>query len=274
MVANSAGLTALTIALLFVIYQNKRKTARKLNAQNDTLTDLNKQLNEANETKAKLFGIISHDLRSPVYQLYQFLKLKQTGYLNTMSMVKQNELEQETYTASSTLLDNIDNLLVWSKWQMHAFKADKKNVDIGAIVKKTLELLSLQIQSKQLHIKTQIGANNIIITDFNFLFTILRNLLQNSIHASPENGIIVITFFETAPGSNIGKLKITNEGHAFTQEDYLNAVKTSKTSRLLISGLGFQIINELSQKIGVDILFEAYDDNATCCTLTFGDYLN
>ena len=37
---------------------------------------LNNQLDEANKVKAKFFGILSHDLRSPVANLIHFLHLQ------------------------------------------------------------------------------------------------------------------------------------------------------------------------------------------------------
>ncbi|MEJ7674260.1 MAG: hypothetical protein WKF59_16595 [Chitinophagaceae bacterium] len=40
---------------------------------------LNENLEKANITKAKLFSIISHDLRSPISQVYQFLDLQRTN---------------------------------------------------------------------------------------------------------------------------------------------------------------------------------------------------
>ena len=62
--------------LLYFIYRNKEKGNKILNNQNNELEKLNSELAVANETKAKLFGIIGHDLRSPASQIVQLLQLQ------------------------------------------------------------------------------------------------------------------------------------------------------------------------------------------------------
>ena len=62
------GLAALGVIslLLYFNYRSKEKLNRALNEKNDRLDQMNQHLAEANDTKARLFGIIGHDLRSPV----------------------------------------------------------------------------------------------------------------------------------------------------------------------------------------------------------------
>ena len=72
------GLAALGVIslLLYFIYRNKEKLNGVLNERNDQLDELNRHLAQANETKARLFGIISHDLRSPVGKIVRLLQLQ------------------------------------------------------------------------------------------------------------------------------------------------------------------------------------------------------
>jgi signal transduction histidine kinase len=72
------GLISLGIfsLLLYFIYRNKEKLNKLLNQRNQQLDELNNELSIANDTKAKLFGVISHDLRSPVSSIVQLLHLQ------------------------------------------------------------------------------------------------------------------------------------------------------------------------------------------------------
>jgi signal transduction histidine kinase len=260
------GATALLClsVLLIIFYRNKRKTAIRLDKQNNALLHLNQQLEEANHTKAKLFGIISHDFRAPISQIYQLFKLQQSQSI----MVKADEkagLEKQIQIATSNLLDNMEDLLIWSKTQMRLFNIVKEQVDIEGLCNKCINLLDNFIRDKQLFLKIHIPPNCILETDANFLLAILRNILHNAIKASPEKGAIVISC-EQSDNFKIC-IKIINQGPLFTQQNYLEALHLAHTSRLLTSGLGFLIIDELSRKIGASVFFEKTPDGETCCTL-------
>ncbi len=72
------GLVSLGVfsLLLYFIYRNKEKLNKILNQRNQQLDELNNELSVANDTKAKLFGVISHDLRAPVSKIVQLLHLQ------------------------------------------------------------------------------------------------------------------------------------------------------------------------------------------------------
>ncbi len=67
------------ITSMIMMYRNKQKSGRLLQKKNEEMNVLNENLEKANITKAKLFSIISHDLRNPISQVYQFLDLQKTN---------------------------------------------------------------------------------------------------------------------------------------------------------------------------------------------------
>ena len=71
------GLISLGIfsLLLYFLYRNKEKLNKILNQRNQQLDELNNELSVANDTKAKLFGVISHDLCAPISSIVQLLHL-------------------------------------------------------------------------------------------------------------------------------------------------------------------------------------------------------
>ncbi|KAA5534699.1 HAMP domain-containing histidine kinase [Taibaiella lutea] len=261
----AAALLCLSV-LLIIFYKNKRKTALELDKQNAVLQHLNEQLKEANQTKAKLFAIISHDFRSPISQIYQFLKLQQSQ--NTLIGTDEKaKLEKQIQTAASGLLDNMEDLLIWSKTQMLLLNVVKEPVNIYSLCNQSISLLENIIRDKQLTIDIRMAPDAILETDVNFLMTIMRNILHNAIKASPEKGSIVVQYEQSACTKPC--LKIINQGALFTQQNYLEALQRAHTSELLTNGLGLLIIDELSRKIGVNITFETINGDETCCTLQF-----
>lgn len=251
-------LLALVAILLMVIYKNKKKTADILNQKNKQLGELNLELNNANTTKAKLFSIIGHDLRSPISQIYQFLKLQQLNP-QALSETQKATLNHKIQTATGSLLETMEELLLWSKTQMNAFDTKMQETDIMEIVRICKNLLQLNSDAKNLYYETEITEPMKIYTDPNYLQTIIRNLLQNAIKASPENGLIKITAKDNTDATI---LSIQNEGAAFTQMDYENAVLSQETNYSL-NGLGLKLIDELSKKINAEITFQTSENTTT-----------
>jgi signal transduction histidine kinase len=247
------GLGALLIALglLFWNFQTKRKANKTINDKNIVLEKLNTDLQEANQTKAKLFGIISHDLRSPISQVYQFLRLQQLNP-DLLSADQKTDLSGKIQTATGTLLETMEDLLLWSKTQMNEFNVKMQSAEIKPVIEQCIQLLKLNIEAKKLVIENNVSENIIQQTDPYFLQIIVRNLLQNAIKASPENGKIFINFENN-------ELSIQNEGELFTQNQYEMAISSNQKQETL-SGLGLKLVDELSQKIGSKVWYEAVNE--------------
>ena len=68
---------ALILAAGGYFYTRIRKNNQELTLRNRKIIEQKDELQTLNQVKDRLFSIISHDLRSPISQVYQFLKLQQ-----------------------------------------------------------------------------------------------------------------------------------------------------------------------------------------------------
>ncbi|MES2794936.1 MAG: tetratricopeptide repeat protein [Bacteroidota bacterium] len=254
------GLLALALGLLFWNLQIKKKSQKIVAAKNVVLEKLNTELQEANQTKAKLFGIISHDLRSPISQVYQFLKLQELNP-NLLDEKQKTDLSSKIQTATGSLLETMEDLLLWSKTQLSQFKINPEPVLIKPVVEQCLDLMKLNTDAKKIEVKFNIPSDYQLFTDSYFLQIIVRNLLQNAIKASPENGEIFINTEKS------GQISILNSGAIFTQKDYENILNNPKKQENLY-GLGLKLVDELSQKINAKIVFETLN-NQTKANILF-----
>ncbi|SDD97091.1 tetratricopeptide repeat-containing sensor histidine kinase [Niabella drilacis] len=253
-----AGIVALVLlaGLLLLFYRNKKRNA-------DLLVRLNSALEEANRTKAKLFGIISHDLRSPMNQVYQFLRLQQ---LNPGALDENQKaaLSSKIQNATGSLLETMEDLLLWSKTQMNAFEAQLQPVNIAAVVMDCQRLLQLNSEARKIVFETGIPEDLTVQTDANYLQTIVRNLLQNAIKAAPGGSLIQI---EAKQENGRTWLLVKNQGAAFTQEQYERLIRQEQHAASL-SGLGLKLVDELSRKIHATVSFH-YDGTYTRACLEF-----
>lgn len=252
-----AGLIAF---LLVIIYRNKKRTADLLDEKNTALSRLNNDLEAANQTKAKLFSIIGHDLRSPINQVYQFLKLQQLDP-NLLDEKQKAAISNKIQTATGSLLETMEDLLLWSKTQMSQFNTTILPTEILPVVRQAEQLLQLNISSKNIAIQTDIQPEAIIDTDAYYLQTITRNLLQNAIKASPVNGQIMISFEDNL-------LMIGNHGEPFTQQQFEAILKNNDASKGL-SGLGLKLVDELAVKIGAKVSFANSGTGETIAKIDF-----
>ena len=158
--------------------------------ENASLLEKQKQeLTELNALKNKLFSIISHDLKAPMYAMRNFFGEVQQNNMPARELKKMipgivNDL---TYTTSL-----MDNLLQWSKAQMQSDAVYPQKIDIGNSIAETIKLLNRQLAAKQIIIETDTAEGVVGFMDKDMLNLVLRNLISNAIKFTPEKGNIKI----------------------------------------------------------------------------------
>jgi len=256
------GLISLGIfsLLLYFIYRNKEKLNKILNQRNTQLDELNSQLSVANETKAKLFGVISHDLRTPVSKIVNLLHLHKENSQNADEHIR-NQYVERINKASENVLETMEDLLLWSKSQMQNFVPQFKAVKILPLVSQEMALFEEQIREKNLQITTNVSPEISQNTDENFLAVILRNLIQNSINQCKNNATIDIQ-------ANAHTLSITNPVENIKAQDLNSMMQVTKLNSNN-SGLGLQIIKDLATRIDAKIFYEHQDENSVSAVLSW-----
>jgi signal transduction histidine kinase len=253
----SLGIIAL---LLYFIYRNKEKLNKVLNERNSQLDELNHELAIANDTKAKLFGIIGHDMRAPVSQIVQLLQL-QKEKPDLLSGGARTRHEEKLKTASENVLETMEDLLLWSKSQMQSFKPRFVPVNMTDIIQKELSQSQQRMEDRNIMIDNEMPENFIQKTDENFVTVIIRNLLQNAIRYSDENSTISIA-------TNRQKIFITNQASQ-TNAASLNALLDSNQVDSKTTGLGLQIALGLAHSILANVYFMPLENNKLSVVLSW-----
>lgn len=235
-------------ALLFVIggllfYQNR--TRRKTNK---ALVQLNRELDEANKIKTRFFGILSHDLRSPVANLVHFLHLQQEAP-DLLGEESVKSRQQKLAISAEQLLETMESILLWSKSQMEHFVPQKKQLKVNEL----FASLEKQIPpDNDIAIIYDAPDDLWVETDEHYIGAIMYNLQANAVKAliftaNPklewkaykENGKVTLSITDNGPG-------ISKE-----QADVLynqDAIVSTK------QGLGLHIIRDLARAIDCRIV--------------------
>jgi signal transduction histidine kinase len=251
-----SGIAFLAIigGLLFYQSRNRKKTNEKLQL-------LNAELDEANKTKTRFFSILNHDLRSPVTNLIHFLHLQKDNP-DLLDDESKKRLENKTILGAENLLTSMEDILLWSKGQMENFKPQPKTISISSIFDDTKAHFSSE---ENIHFQFVNPSNSSLVTDENYLKTIVRNLTGNAVKAlanvqNPtiswkafqENGAIILSISDNGPGTSIDKFK------ALYDDKEVVGIKT---------GLGLHLIRDLAKAIGCEITVDSKLDEGTTITL-------
>lgn len=248
LIAGAALLMGVLGAILYS-YRIKQKANLLLAQKNKQLDVLNVELSNANQTKAKLFGIISHDLRSPVSQLFTFLKLQETNP-TIFSEENKQQHQQKLIQSSRQLLSTMENLLIWSKSQMEHFELDISSIVISDLLLDSKELMQNQADVKNLEINIGNLGVQILQSDENLLTIVLRNLIQNAINHAYDSTVIDLS--TGVNEKNQSFIAIANKGEIISEEK-INAMMNETHVQSKSSGYGLVIVKELLQKVGATL---------------------
>ncbi len=213
-------------------------------------------LNKLNDFKDKIFFIVSHDLKNPIYSLRNlFLTMQQ--YNVTGDEIRKYIpaiLNDLNYTTSL-----VDNLLTWAKTQMQGYSLNLQATKLKPLVTETIHLLQLQAQAKEIDIYNSISEDIIILTDKDVLGLVLRNLISNAIKFTNNNGKIYLT---ATTKKNVVEISIEDTGVGIKPEnigklfedDYFSTKGTAEENG---TGFGLTLCKDFIIKNGGEIFVKS-----------------
>lgn len=214
------------------------------------------ELASLNTFKNKLFSIISHDLKSPMYALRN---LFQNMHQFNMPAEEVKEMVPDVLKDLNYTTSLMENLLQWAKSQMQADIIYPQDIHIGHLIQDVANLLRLQLEAKKIYTQVLIKDDVFVYADKDMIHLVIRNLLSNAIKFTPEKGHIEIGFNDL--GSFV-EIYVHDSGVGIS-EDALNKIRqqifytTTGTSSETGTGLGLMLCNEFLSKNGSNLQIES-----------------
>lgn len=260
-------LAAAVIVLLLsvfslILYRNRQNLSRQ-----------KQELATLNSTKDKLFAILSHDLRSPVASLKNYLMLQNWGALS-----------QEEFTDSAKQLGlqlngvhaMLENVLNWAVSQMQGTSVSPKRIHLYEAVQAQIDGLHLVSTAKGIVVSNHVEHLTEIQADPNHVSVIVRNLLQNAIKFTDTGGRINVgsrlkdntlelTVQDTGVGMSAAAIKALFEANS--------TYSTLGTALEQGTGLGLRLVKEMTEANGGSISVESTQGQGTTFRLCFPAHL-
>jgi len=229
------------------------------------------KLRESNNTKDKLFSIISHDLRSPFNAILGFSDLLLENHS------QYNNSEREKYI---TVIDDsakqayklLNNLLHWAKTQTGGIVFNPKEYALNKILIELIQLNTSYADKKNIKLSYNRQLKDInIFADYDMLKIILRNIISNAIKFTTRYGEITINT-EQSNGNII--ISISDTGIGIKKDNlqkifHINEItSTTGTENEKGTGLGLILCKEFVEKHGGKIWAESEIGKGSKFTLT------
>jgi len=225
-------------------YREKIKSNKIIVAQKGALDELN-------ATKDKLFSIVSHDLRSSV----NALKTSNTKLQESLETKNFTELDTQLNTNSAITngaYNLLDNLLNWALLQTEQGYFEITPMRLFIIVEHVAYNYKPLLLDKNIDFENTVTKKDLIDADQESLKIILRNLLDNAIKFSTENGSIKV--YSRNTNDTFCELIIEDTGLGMSENTRLELLKDTallskkENEDIIGTGLGMQLVKQMIQK--------------------------
>ena len=224
----------------------------ELQETNTLLTEKNELLDEANQSKAKFFSIIAHDLKNPfgtIIGLSSLLIDKDYEF----NKEQQKELIQNIHSSTEKVYNLLENLLMWSSSQLNKIEITPTFYNLTSQIYHVISLLNDSAMVKNIKLIFDERNEVIIFADVQMIETVLRNLISNAIKFSTENENIKIELMED---DDKEICSIADFGVGMTSDQISNLFKLEKATSTLGTqgeagtGLGLNLCLDFLEKNG------------------------
>jgi len=223
--------------------------------QEESILKLNRELEQLNQQKVKLFSLIAHDIKSPVANC--------VGLLNVISVNKDSMSKQELLNyfrmlekSAATVNELIDELLTWTQTQFHSLTLKPEKILLNDTIQKILKLVTPVAAGKSITIQLEIDSSISLWADQTMLSAIIRNLISNAIKFTKPGGTVKIS---AEVKKSYALISVTDNGIGIKEED-MDKLFNSKshftsygTSGEKGTGLGLDISKSFVHQNGGEI---------------------
>ena len=223
------------------------------------------------EARDKMYSVIAHDLRSPIGTLKMIFNMLSINL--TADQIGEDSYEMlsmgNNITESTFML--LDNLLKWTKSQIGRMNTVFQEVDISEVVLFASKMSDQVAQVKNIEVEYDIPGPIKISCDVDMIKTIMRNLMSNAVKYSQEGGRIVISVRETPTHAAIS---VRDFGIGIKEEDIPKLLNpdihhtTYGTKNEEGSGLGLQLVQDLTRRNGGELTIESKEGEGSTFTFT------
>ncbi len=208
------------------------------------------------EYRRKYIGDVSHELKTPIFNIQGFLHSLIDGALYDEN-VNLSFLKKAAKNADR-LQTIVEDLTMISDYESDTLVLEMLEFNIKDLVVEVYEELEQKAQKRNIQLNFKNGAETgfQVIADYESIRQVLLNIIHNSIKYGKENGETLVSFYEM--GSNV-LIEIADNGIGIPEKaiprvfDRFYRVDKGRSRKHGGSGLGLAIVKHIIEKHGQTI---------------------
>lgn len=242
---------------------------RRVDDATKELRTSNRQLQRLDEAKNEFMSMASHQLRTPLTSIKGYLDMVLQGDLGRVSATQRAVLS-EAFISSERMVSLINDFLDISRLQTGKFMIERRESDLGEVIKEQLQMLRVLAEQHDLTLKESISKDVPLLNiDIEKLRQVTLNFIDNAIYYSK-------------PGTQV-KIALTKDSDSvvFTVKDTGIGVPESEQSGLFSkffrgsnarkrrpdgTGVGLFLAKKVILAHGGEVIFESAENKGS----TFG----
>ncbi|WP_113653775.1 sensor histidine kinase [Pedobacter namyangjuensis] len=255
------------VVAIFIIIKFIRKShdnERKIIEEKTIAIEASKQqillqkeeLEERNIEKNKLMSVISHDLKTPLINVQNYMAMLAEKELDDED---RPALEQHLLKSTNDAMDLLSNLLNWSKSQMEGLNVNLREQSLLSTLVSTIEVEKIYASKKDISLSYQIPSHLKVVADVDMLQLVVRNLISNAVKFTPQGGLVII---DAQICGEDCKITVSDNGCGIAKDKQENifSVKSAPsygTNNERGVGLGLVLCKEFMERQGGRVTFES-----------------
>jgi two-component system phosphate regulon sensor histidine kinase PhoR len=216
------------------------------------------EMRRRDERRLDFYSIIAHDLRTPLNTITLRTQLLLSGARGALPAAVETDLNKMDGNLKS-LVEMINDFLDLARLDNVAYELKNEEVDLGALVRETLEQLRPQLDAHALQWSVEVDDSAHIVGDARRLQQVLNNLIGNAVKFTSDAGTIdvLVTRVDRAV-----EVSVSDTGRGIPAEQlrtifdrYTRATNSRET--IPGTGLGLMIVREIVEAHGGSVGVES-----------------
>ncbi|PAX07196.1 ATP-binding protein [Sphingomonas lenta] len=250
-----------------------RRSRDQVTAANNSLTEVNTELEKALKAKTEFLATTSHEIRTP---LNGILGMTQVLLADRGVAKEVRERIEVVHGAGETMKALVDDILDVAKMESGELTVAREPCDLDRILHDAARLWSGQAQAKGLElVLDQADAPRRIVSDGGRLRQIVFNLMSNALKFTAQGRVTLFAGVEgRADGAETLVLRVADTGIGIPPEkqaeifEAFRQVDGGTTRQYGGTGLGLAICKQLAVALGGDIRVESATGHGASFTVT------
>lgn len=218
----------------------------RIDAQQTTLQNQNRQLSKAESMRRDFSANVSHEMKTPLQVISGYAELMKSGVVPEEDMVRFSAI---IYSEAQSMRALIDDVLTLSQLDADAIhQGDFSPVDLGVLTKKTSARLEKLADDCSVHLMLDV-EHVVMQGDEALLGQMIHNLIENAIRYNRPQGYVWVTVRTRHPNNDNphAEIEIRDTGIGIPQKsinkifERFYRVEKSRSKKTGGTGLGLAI---------------------------------